>query len=1008
MVFLFLSVQRLAMCLDPRQPIGAYVETKYTVEDGLPSNVVNHILQTQDGFLWIATDSGLARFNGREFQAIALKGIPATSQGSVHALAATADGSLWIGTDAGLVRISESEQEHIDSARPTVLHLGNGEEDQIASLEAGRDGTLWVGTNSGLFSIVNGRVSKVIPHAQIGQIRQGLGGELMIVSHGQYFKWAAGHITRDRTLPSRLGVRPDRFYSVAQDSHGAMWYSTGAGTAREVGGVLERFSPYAERGSGFHNKILEDHHGVMWLSLSPHSRLSRYGYLNEPPRYIAQEIRALVEARDGGLWIGTNGEGLIRLKDRAATAYTTADGLGSDIVMTVLARKNGEVWAGGNCGGLSVLRGDRFTTYTEKDGLLNACVWSLAEDSSGSLWVGTWGGLFRFSKGRFQKCDVAPGHPDVNVRQIVVARDGTLWVATGAGVAHLQDDRLRTYTAADGLPSNEVLAVYEDHSGRIWAGTSEGFAVLNGAGFIPVPSSEQISHPRFIGLGEHPDGDIFAMSVPKGIDHFENGMFHEFEPNLDLLSFVRFRNDLWFSGGNGIFRLSADDLSNRGRQQDAPLNYGIIERGDGLLSTQCSIGNPNIALGSDGRLWVATVKGLVSLLPADLQPSNTKCPLFIQQITVGKSRQAVGTRLDLPPGNHRLEIKFDAVELIAPEKILFQYRLDGVDSEWLSADSTRTAVYTEVPIGVHEFHLRACNRTGVWDPAGIGFRIQQEPYFYETTGFRVLCLALALYLAFEGYRLRVRKISAQIQARLQGGLSERERIARDLHDTLLQSVQGLILHIQAASDQLPKDNPTRRSMELALDRADEILRQARERVRDLRDAFEASDNLAECFATAAAWAQKNSNIGFNVLIEGMPRNLHRLVREEIKAIGLEAISNAFRHSGAQHIEVEVSYRRDSIHLRFRDDGRGIDPAVVSHGKPLHWGLIGMRERAESIGGRLVMHSKPSVGTVIELWVPASIAYGARGNRFRFFTQLLRYAKSNTDRRCFFEDKDKHW
>jgi signal transduction histidine kinase len=327
-----------------------------------------------------------------------------------------------------------------------------------------------------------------------------------------------------------------------------------------------------------------------------------------------------------------------------------------------------------------------------------------------------------------------------------------------------------------------------------------------------------------------------------------------------------------------------------------------------------------------------------------------------------------------------MEVKFDAIELTSPERVRFQYRLDGVDGTWLDAGTTRTAVYTSVPRGRHLFHVRACNSDGIWDREGIAYGIMQEPFFYETESFRLIAFAVLIVLGAGVYRLRVRQIAAGMNARFDERLAERTRIARELHDTLLQSFQGLLLRFQAVSNLLPnRPDEAKRRLDGAIDQAAQAITEGRDAVRELRASTVPASDLDVAISTLgeelmAEHGGDNAPL-FHLQVEGMPRDLQPILRDEVYRIGSEALRNAFRHGSARRIEAEIRYDDNQLRLRLRDDGKGIDAKLLNQdGEPGHWGLPGMRERAKLIGGRLDVWSELDSGTEVELSVPSSLAY----------------------------------
>jgi signal transduction histidine kinase len=481
------------------------------------------------------------------------------------------------------------------------------------------------------------------------------------------------------------------------------------------------------------------------------------------------------------------------------------------------------------------------------------------------------------------------------------------------------------------------------------------------------------------------------MNSPRGISLIENNRLIAVNENLKVLDMVESsQHDLWFSGIDGIIRIALNDLKKSVTDRDAPLDYARFDRADGMNSIQCSVGAPNMAITPDDKLWVATVKGLAMLDLARLQQANIKPKIFVGAVTIGKNKVHAGSELILAPGTHHVELHLKAVDLASPEKVRLQYRMDSVDAVWLDADATRTAIYTNIPVGTHALHVRASGSDGVWDRTGILYNVTQRPYFYQTTWFAVVSVSALLFLLFAVYLIRVRQIIRQTHVRHEERLVERERIARELHDTLLQSFQGLTLHFQRARNLLPeRASEAMRTLDRALDGAEQAIVEGRDAIRDLRSPAPAAHGLAEEITSLGEELVANDNnrdpVQFRVVVEGSAQTLHPNVHIEIFRIAREALRNAFSHSQARRIETEVAYGSNLFRLRVRDDGKGIDPKVLNRAERIgHWGLAGMRERAQRLGGELEVWSEPGAGTEIELRVPAPIVYGSSSVRNHFW------------------------
>jgi len=974
-----------ALALDPWQPVGSYSRTRFTKEDGLPSSTVNVVLQTRNGFLWVGTSSGLARFDGTHFTTIEFS--PQTpTDGLSRALAEGPDGDLWVGTNTGVLRIPSAALDQFGRLPSTVYHPGSGASDTINVLHAGRDGVIWAGTEGGVYRLEQGAFSAVLQNVSVSRIEEASSGHLLIITSEGFVEWDGARLVKHPDLPTRLDIPTNKIFHVMEDHTGTRWLCTAGGVARQTSGSIERLQPYGIHVALEAYRAYEDPQGNVWLILAERLfRATATGY--EP----VQDIRAkyVYVDRDGDLWLGSGGDGLIRLKNRIVRMYTTGDGLGSNVTTAVLPASGGKLWVGGSCGGLSLFDGHRFRIYGEKDGLINTCVYALAEDRNGNLWVGTYGGgLFRFRDGRFTQYLKPVGLPTDAVLGLLPASDGSLWLLTPSdGVSRMRDEHFRNYTTADGLSSNHPGNLYQDRRGVIWVGTPGGIDRLAGDRFVAIGQVSGAHSYRV--LGEDSLGTLYAAASPGGIFRIDGDRLISVTNRLIVSGMVQDQGDLGFCG-DGISRASADALQRWEHEQDAPPDFVRFGPTDGLLSTECGLGLPNLAVTSDGKLWAATLQGL-AMLDLPRLPRNHKTPaIYMEQITVGRTLRPPGHELVLPPGPHHVELHFGAIELASPEKIHMQYRLDD-DQEWLDAGTTSSAIYSSFSVGRHKFHVRACNSDGMWDRAGIVYYITQLPYFYETNLFRLAIVAIFGLLLAGAYRLRLRRLTAEINARLDERVLERTRLARELHDTLIQTIQGSKMVADAGLDD-PADTAR---LYHALERVSNWLAQATQEGRAaliaLRSSTTQHNDLAEAFKRAGENCILHKSMTFALSVQGIAREMHPIVRDEVYLIGYEAMRNACLHSRGTRVDVELSYARDLV-VRVRDNGIGINQEVVVKGKKGHFGVPGMHERADRIRAKLRFNST-SAGTEVELIVPGNLTFpDGKLAPQRPLTKLLRFLR----------------
>lgn len=947
--------------LDPNQPASSYLRTHFATEAGLPGSVVGQVVQTPDGFLWMIINGiDVARFDGKNFHLFA-------NTPPVWSLAVGPDGDLWIGGLQHLTRIHSSRLNQSTFAESTIYHPGPGKASDVSFLRFARNGVLWVGTSAGLFRYDGNQFIPLGPRSLIRNIIETPDGNLLVISNDGFMEIKGTEVVRHPELTTQLGVDDNGLFHVLKDRRGNTWYCTGKGVARETGGRIEKLEPWEQGGA---LRAFEDAQGNIWIQKAVGLyRATATGLEAVAP---LMQVWSLFSDRDGNLWVGTNGDGLYRFKDRAVRMFTTDDGLPNNVQMTVLAASDGSVWTGANCGGLSRFDGTRFQTFNDKNGLGNTCVWAIAEDANHDLWIGTWGGgAYHFHNGIFTQFSKNDGLADDRVVGIVTARDGSIWFATQNGLTRLRNGQFRTYTTADGLSANLTMRVFEDRTGVIWVGGGEGVDRLVGERFENVTAAPK--SVVTIPFGDDRDGGVYVYlgdePITLRIDKARVDRLTELLSPIDMIETEQ--GELWFRN-NAMIRVAPGSFV-RPRQHDEPLDYETFSIADGLTTAEVTHTGRSMALTRDGKLWAATPKGLAMFDLGRLPVTHTKPAIYLTDVTIGRKNQAAGREIVLPPGTSHTEIHFAAVEVSAPEKIRLQYRLDEVDSEWLDAPANPVAIYSRIPVGTHALRIRACNRNGVWDRQGVVFMVTQQPYFYQTRWFVAAMITLGIVLVVVIYRLRVAQISRQLAARFDERLAERTRVARELHDTLLQTVQGS----KMVADHALKNPADHSRMVKAMEQLATWLAQATQEGRaallSLRSSTTERNDLAEAFRRAIDECGMASRAEISFSVNGLSKEMHPVVRDEIYRIGYEAIRNACAHSDADQLEVTLDYLHD-LTLRISDNGKGIDSEIVDQGKEGHFGLRGMKERAERIGAKFNLISSPASGTTITLVVPGRVAF----------------------------------
>jgi ligand-binding sensor domain-containing protein len=985
-VWLLWLIPAAGWALSPSDSPGgsSYMRTDFTVDDGLPDNTINAITETDNGLLWVATASGLVSFDGRTFTPVRLRIPGALTPSNVSTLVEGADGDLWVGTDTGIVRIPKKDLDDSYVNESTAFRLGNQQSDEVEVLFRSHDGTIWAGTDHGLYRFDGSRFDCVGSLDFVSRIIQASDGGLILITGKGVVEYDGRNFVSRSGLGAELGVPDDGIFDAYQDSQGTMWYGTVAGIRSIVNHHVQSLSPRVPADMTTY-RFSPGRGGVFWAN----TRFALYAIAGRTVWTPAPNLepRSFYEDKDRGLWIGTNGSGLVHLQPRVVQMYTKADGLPSDIPMAVLPAHDGRLWIGMNCG-LAVLEGNKFKAFKSgKDGLANTCVWSLAEDRDHNIWLGTYGGgLFRYRSGSFTQFSKKEGLGSNIVSKIAIARDDSLWVATSNGLSHLQNGTIHNYTAAEGLASDNVLDVFQDEHGTVWIATRAGVDKFVSGRFLHVPAAREINDLVATRFFEDTNGQLYATDEPYGISAIRNGTLTEFNSKLNVMEMKETPDRrMWFSSTKGLIEISEEDFLRADRSED-PLDYEIFNRADGLRTNELSSGDPDIAFTPDGKLWIATVEGLAMIDTSRLPRAGKRTPICVAGASIDGKSHLVGTGLVLQPGVHHLELQLAAIDLANPQRIRLQYRLEGVDSGWQDANSSRVAVYSSIPVGSHRMLIRATDSTGHWGTPTVVYEITQLPYLYETLIFRIGSVLAFILLLIAIYLWRVRYLIRQSRIILEQRQVEREAVARDLHDTFLQSVQGLMLRFHTGTQQLAQDHPIRQSFEEALGQSDAVMREGRGVLSRLHLSTTRPESLTEAFAAFGKEFCLLAPVQFEVIVSGNSQKLNSVVQEELVKIGREALFNAFRHAQASRIEAEVHFGVFELRVRIRDNGTGIDPAILREGSAAgHYGLPGMRERCSKISSSLQVWSRPGAGTEIEIRVPAAIAYPlsgkAGGNRW---------------------------
>jgi signal transduction histidine kinase/ligand-binding sensor domain-containing protein len=994
----FFTAPFSAVALDQPLQIAQYAHTSWTAQDGAEMGLPFAMAQTPDGYLWIAGSFGLFRFDGLRF----MQWQPPDGQSlpsSPYSLAVSRDGTLWIGTYRGL--------SSWNGRTFTRQHPEIGKEFVTSLLEA-RDGTIWVGVlgQAGrLCAIRSERIQCTTPEQDGGfgkfawSLAEDRAGTLWVGAESGIWRWSPG-------TPRRYPAPGLRVGDLTTTTDGQVLAGILGGGIRQL--ASDEFVPLRFRRAG---KVDE------WLADG--------------------DIKSnkLLRDRDGGLWIGTEGQGLIHVKDGLADTFSRADGLSGNISCSLFEDREGNIWFGSNKG-VDRFRKLPVTTVSARQGLPHELTRSILATRDGSMWVATGDGLARWKDGRLAVYKERDGLPHFQVHSQYQDADGRLWVSTAGGLVYFANDR---FVAVDAGPSKEIHAMTGDAAGNLWLSGDKGLARLYRGRFVeniawadlgrqqPAQSivadqgglwlafwdrsgalyfkdgKVQATYGAAQGLGERhigslrldDDGALWLATASSGLGRIKDGHVTTLSVANGLpcngihWSLLDDGGSLWMFTVCGLVQVGREDLAawtgDPARRVTAKL-WGGADGVPRQLEAPTYY-NPAVAKGADGRIWSVGVADVQIFDPAHMPSNPVPPPVHIEAIVADHRSYAATGELRLPPLVRDVAIEFAALTLSDPKSTRFRYRLQGHDNDWQEVVDRRVASYTNLPPGHYRFDVKAANNSGVWNEDGAQLEFTILPVFYQTTWFRISCAVLLIGLAWAGFQLRlhmrIRRLQREFETTLEGRLAERTRIARDLHDTLLQRFHALLLQFQAASNLLP-DRPRESKQILtgAIDQVAEAIAEGRDTVQGLRASTVETNNLAHSLRTLAQHLANDSRpsdaaqVQVNVDVHGTPQALHPLVRDETFHIASEALRNAFRHAEPSRIDVEIHYDPRELRVLVRDDGGGIAPDVLLTGeKQGHFGLSGMRERAELAGGTLTVRSSAQAGTEVEFSAPGSRAYG---------------------------------
>ena len=951
--------------------------------------------------MWITTTSGLWLFDGSRFERFRPAAGQPEIREAVHAIIALPNGDVWVGiTSGGMVHIANHQVTRFgkDEGLPEetlvefqqdahgVLYAAFGSSGiwrfdgkrwapikgtethggkATQGIKFDAQGVLWVDRGDGVFTLRPG--SEQLVRTSVPMSRQG--GNLIDTIYDKSIWYANAETGLFELSPGNRHITGMDLGSAADpgvglslfDRDGNLWSVTALGTLVRLPRVDPPATPQTmdptDRLSGPVFRIWEDTEGDVWA-------VSSEGL----DRFRANKVHIAVSNADGlpGSGLALRHDGGVWTANKRGVALVRQGRLEAPIntqKFSVIYRDpRGTVWLGGAQGGLGKIVDDRYVSVDLPDEIKAAgnaaFIAGLASDPDGALLVAIRGrGVVSL---RDDKWDLSLPYGNKRPFPLTLNTDphGRIWMGHADGrLGMVENNVLRLFGPSDGLTIGAILAV-SFVGPDVWVGGVKGAALWSGGRFWPLHAS---------------DGSVYAMS--KGFVEDDG-------------------HNLWINAGDGIFRIPAANVHAFTSRPSNAIDGTVLDESQGVTGdVLSSITRPAVLKDPDGKVWFSRSTHVYWVDPAVF--NGTAPPPAVHVTAIKADGRMQPLEQPIQAGATGFEVDYTGPNLAVPERVRFQYRLDGVDKTWQDAGARRQAFYTNVPPGRRVFHVRAANADGPWSDAEEAVPVTVEPRFTQTSWFYGLCILVGGVLLWTLHRIRLRQISERLRVSLEARSNERERIARELHDTLLQSTQGLVLNMQVLASGLEGDAPARERIEAMLDEAEEVIAEGRDRVHDLRSRSGHAVDLIEALQkTARALAAMPSALGqaprFQTLVRGADVALTAEAIDVAAQIGCEALRNAYAHSQATKIVAILSYNADSFALTVEDNGRGVDQALLDAGaRPGHWGLEGMKERALQLGASLELASPAGEGVRVVLVIPARLAYVSATSRNGFPWSWLR-------------------
>lgn len=956
------------MGLDPSRTLTQYAHRIWQTQQGLPQGTIYSILQTHDGYLWLGSQTGMIRFDGVRFET--LENILPGAPSNIWVRSAMEDSRhiLWIATaDAGLFRI-EGDSVVRYSTKDGLPS------DHLQCVAEAKNGDIWACATNGIARIRDGKAATFLANNNIHAACEASDGTIWAAGdRASVSAWDGTKFTT-RTLQK---LPADAEIRALECSGDQVWAGTNAGLVA-IGKSGERL--FTARDGLADSRVLclsRSRDGVLWIGTRNGFSRLRHGEIES---YRQQEglsqstVFSMFEDAEGSLWVGTK-NGLNEFVSGRALPYTANEGLPSNDTGPIVQDRRGDIWIGTLGAGLARFDGKRFATMTSSQGLASNTIYTLAADPEGALWVGTSAGINRLRNGKVEASySTAEGLPSANIRALLISRAGTLWAGTEKGTAVFTHG---AFTVPKNIPRElrgPIAAMNEDQDGRVYLATEdEGLYVYQEGEAHEVLQAGATIHD-VDALYSDPDGLLWMGTRGAGLillNHgktttflIRDGMFDN-----EIYGITRDEQDrLWMACSKGLFSVNRADLltfaaGTLKKVVSAPHSPTDAQR---TIESRSGV-QPGSVRTKDGRVWFSTIRGLYVFDPNHLTLNIPPPRVVIEETTVNGERVEPAAITAIAPGLKNLEFTYTGLSFLQPTRLTFRYMLEGFDKKWILAGTRREAFYTNLPPGPYRFRVTACNDDGVCNEAGASVSFSLAPHFYQRWWFLPLC-AVALGLAgWMIYQLRIHRLREQFHLIL----TERSRIARELHDTLIQGLSGITMEMQALASRL-RSPEERATLEDIVRDAGTCLRETRRSVAGLRSEQGPDSGLAAAIAQAAKQITEAKAVRLKLKLEKSPDELSPEVQYNLLRIASEAMNNSVKHSGAKVIEVVLQRTPEALKLSVKDDGSGFS-RENGNVRPGHYGLIGMKERAAQIGAEIDLASEPGRGTTVSVLLPNRVS-----------------------------------